>query len=98
MGPKLTPRHLHHHERWDQVRLVTLHPAPNGLWHVALNSDEPHATTEPVTEAEVYRLLAEWGIEVDEWSTRPAPVRATNPAWETGVGRTLLGRPLGGQR
>ena len=47
--------------------MTTVWPAPDGLWHVGVNAFEPHATTKPVTEQELGRLLEEWGVEVDRW-------------------------------
>ena len=35
-----------------------------GSWHVDVNTFELHATNEPQDVAGVYRVLAEWGIEV----------------------------------
>ena len=62
-------RHGHVHQHFDLIRtqVTTVWPAPDGLWHVGVNASEPHATTKPVTEEELGRLLQEWGVEVDRW-------------------------------
>ena len=36
---------------------------------MGVNAFEPHAITKPVTEAELGRLLQEWGVEVDRWES-----------------------------
>ena len=64
-------RHGHIHQHFDLIRtqVTTVWPAPDGLWHVGVNAFEPHATTKPVTEEELGRLLQEWGVEVDRWES-----------------------------
>jgi hypothetical protein len=93
--PPLRHGRIHQHQVWSPItRIVTVWPAPDGLCHVGVNAFEPHATTKPVTEEELGRLLQEWGVEVDRWASWPDEHLWTmrNPFLWTSAGEAWLRR------
>jgi hypothetical protein len=95
--PPLRHGHIHQHFNLIRTQVTTVWPAPDGLWHVGVNAFEPHATTKPVTEEELGRLLEEWGVEVDRWASLLDSNLWTmrNPFLWTSAGEAWLRRQQG---
>ena len=91
MAP-LRPCQIHQHSHPIRTQIVTVWPAPGGRWHAGVNAHELHATTTPVTEEELARLLGEWGVEVDRWVRwlNPNLVTMKNPFLGMAAGEAWL--------